>query len=44
MLYGLFAILLITGFRELPDGESILYWYIIIASAAVPSWIARFRQ
>ena len=36
VLYGLFAVLVITGFHELPDGESILPVYIIIASAAVP--------
>jgi hypothetical protein len=36
-----FAVLVITGFHELPDGESILPRYIIIASA-VPATIARF--
>jgi len=42
VLYGLFAVLVITGFQELPDGESILPLYIIIASAAVTATIARF--
>ena len=42
VLYGLFAVLVIAGFHELPEGETILSWYIIIASAAVPATIARF--
>jgi hypothetical protein len=42
VLCGLFAVLVITGFHELPDRESILPWYIVIASAAVPATIARF--
>jgi hypothetical protein len=46
VLYGLFIVLVITGFHELPDEESVsvLPWYIIIASAAVPATIARFWQ
>lgn len=43
VLYGLFALLLIAGWHELPEGESILLpWYVIIASAAVPAFIAHF--
>ena len=33
---------LIAGWRELPGGDSILPWYVIVASAAVPAFIARF--
>jgi hypothetical protein len=33
VLYGLFFLLLIGGWRELPEGESILQWYVIVASA-----------
>jgi len=42
VLYGLFFVLLIGGWHELPEGESILPWYVIVASAAVPAFIARF--
>jgi hypothetical protein len=42
VLYGLFAGLLVAGFHELPPGETILPWYIIVASAAVPAFLARF--
>jgi hypothetical protein len=42
VLYGLFFMLLVAGWHELPGGESILPWYVIIASAAVPAFIARF--
>ena len=42
VLYGLFFILMIAGWHELPEGESVLPWYLIVASAAVPAFIARF--
>jgi len=42
VLYALFFILLITGWRALPNGDSILPWYVIIASASVPAFIAKF--
>jgi len=42
VLYGLFFMLAIAGWRALPEGESILPWYVIVASAAVPAFIARF--
>ena len=42
VLYGLFLVLAIAGWRELPEGESILPWYVVVASAAVPAVIARF--
>jgi hypothetical protein len=42
VLFGLFVVLLIAGWSELPDGDSILRWYVIVASAAVPAFIARF--
>lgn len=42
VLYGLFALLLIAGWHELPPGETILPWYVIVASAAVPTFIARY--
>jgi hypothetical protein len=42
VLYGLFLVLVIAGWRALPEGESILPWYVIVASAAVPVFIARF--
>jgi hypothetical protein len=42
VLYALFFALLIIGRRELPAGDSILLWYVIIASAAVPALIAKF--
>jgi hypothetical protein len=42
VLYALFFILLVAGWHELPGGESILPWYVIIASAAVPAFIAKF--
>jgi hypothetical protein len=42
VLYGLFFALRIGGWHELPEGESILPWYVIIASAAVPMFISRF--
>jgi hypothetical protein len=42
VLYAIFFVLLVTGWHELPDGESILPWYVIIASAAVPAFIAKF--
>jgi hypothetical protein len=41
VLYGLFFLLLIGGWHELPEGESILPWYVIVASAAVPAFIAK---
>ena len=34
VLYALFFALLVTGWHELPDGGSILPWYVIVASAA----------
>jgi hypothetical protein len=42
VLYALFFALLIIGRRELPAEDSILLWYVIIASAAVPALMARF--
>ena len=42
VLYALFFVLLIVGWRDLPSGDSILPWYVIIASAAVPAFVARF--
>jgi hypothetical protein len=42
VLYGLFFVLAIAGWGALPEGESILPWYVIVASAAVPVFIARF--
>jgi hypothetical protein len=42
ILFGLFLVLLVAGWQELPDGDSILPWYVIMASAAVPAFIARF--
>jgi hypothetical protein len=42
VLYGLFFVLLIAGWHELPGDDSILPWYVIVASAAVPAFIARF--
>jgi hypothetical protein len=42
VLFGLFVVLLIAGWNELPEGDSILPWYVIVASAAVPGFIARF--
>jgi hypothetical protein len=41
-LYAIFFALLVTGWHELPDGDSILPWYVIVASAAVPAFIAKF--
>jgi hypothetical protein len=35
-------VLLIAGWRELPGVDSILPWYVIVASAAVPAFVARF--
>jgi len=37
VLHALFFVLVVTGWHELPDGESILPWYVIVASAAVPA-------
>ncbi len=42
VLYALFLILLVAGWHQLPEGESILPWYVIVASAAVPAFIAKF--
>ena len=42
VLYGLFFVLLITDWHELPGDDSILPWYVIVASAAVPAFIAKF--
>jgi hypothetical protein len=42
VLYALFLVLLIAGWRDLPSGDSILPWYVIVASAAVPAFIAKF--
>lgn len=42
VLYGLFAVLLVAGWHELPPGVGLLPWYVIIASAAVPAFIARY--
>lgn len=42
VLYGLFAALLVAGWHELPPGETILSWYVIVASAAIPAFIGRF--
>jgi hypothetical protein len=42
VLYGIFVLLLIAGWHELPSGDSILPWYVIVASAAVPAFAARF--
>jgi hypothetical protein len=40
VLFGIFFVLLIAGWHELPGGESLLSWYVIIASVAVPAAIA----
>jgi hypothetical protein len=40
--YGLFLVLLIAGWSELPGGDAILPWYVTVASAAVPACISRF--
>ena len=37
VLFGIFFVLLIAGWHELPGGESLLSWYVIIASVAVPA-------
>jgi hypothetical protein len=42
VLYGLFFALLVAGWHELPAGNPLLPWYVIIASAAIPILIARF--
>ena len=42
VLYGIFVVLLVTGWRELPGGDTILPWYVIVASAAIPGFISRF--
>ena len=34
VLFGIFFVLLIAGWHELPGGESLLSWYVIIASVA----------
>ena len=39
VLFGIFFVLLIAGWHELPGGESLLSWYVIIASVAVPAAI-----
>jgi hypothetical protein len=41
VLYAIFFVLLVTGWHELPGGDSILPWYVIVASAAVPAFIAK---
>lgn len=42
VLYGLFSLLLIAGWHDLPSNYSTLPWYVIVASAAVPAFIAKF--
>jgi hypothetical protein len=44
VLYALFFMLLIAGWHDLPSGDSILPWYVIVASAAVPAFIAKFWE
>jgi hypothetical protein len=44
VLHGLFFLLLVAGWQDLPRGDSILPWYVIIGSAAVPAFVARFWQ
>jgi hypothetical protein len=41
VLYGTFFILLIAGWHELPGRETMLTWYVIVASAAIPIWISQ---
>jgi hypothetical protein len=42
VLYGIFVVLLIARWHELPEeGDTIPPWYVIIGSAAVPGFISR---